>query len=326
MERYLLFDAGCAYCSTLAQTIEQESQGWLQARSLRDPQMQAYLKQGRHQLRWEPTLLEVSREQVRVCTGWTLRYKMLLGLGPQRMWRVLLLMETQQPVQVGRRRFFRVGSALLGGLALTLGWDVLGWQKPQPALATSPASNTPAYHVTTLGTNEAKQLFQHHSLVQLASQHFGTVDWAHTNRFTDQKTGESFHEVLLVSAAGVLSWLMIKDASTTNSLVLQLQAPNASELVYTLFLPSGPQVATYTVNNSKLASSQVNQSAVQPHVYVPCVLLCLAVALDTGEISQGCANYCYSCFTGHPSVVTGANCVVCGICARGAVWNCLKSC
>jgi len=324
MKRYLLFDAGCTYCSALALRIEQEGQGWLQARSLRDPEMQAYLEQANHQQRWEPTLVEVSEEQVHVCTGWTLRRKLLLGLGPQRMWRILHLIDAQQralPVQSRRRLFFRMSGALLGGLALTF-----GWQKALAALAASPGGNAPSYHVTTLGADEAKQTFEHHSLIQLASQHFGAVDWTQTNRFTDQKTGKSFHEVLLVSAAGVSSWLILKDASTTNSLVLQLQAPTASELIYKLFLPSGSQVATYTINNGKLVSSQVNQSAVQPHVYLPCVLLCIAAGLNSGKISQGCAQTCVACYTGHPSIATAIQCGVCAICARGPIGQCISDC
>lgn len=36
MERFLLFDSGCAVCSELAREIEHESGGWMMVRSLRD--------------------------------------------------------------------------------------------------------------------------------------------------------------------------------------------------------------------------------------------------------------------------------------------------
>ncbi len=69
MKRYLLFDAGCPACTRVARAIERESNGWLTARSLHDPKMQALLRKARPEWRWEPTLLEVDSEHVRVFTG-----------------------------------------------------------------------------------------------------------------------------------------------------------------------------------------------------------------------------------------------------------------
>ncbi len=47
MPRYLLFDSGCSKCMEIARDVEQATQGWLEARSLRDPGMQSLLAQAR---------------------------------------------------------------------------------------------------------------------------------------------------------------------------------------------------------------------------------------------------------------------------------------
>ncbi len=62
MRRYLLFDSGCSKCTEIAQAVEQAAQGWLEARSLRDPAMQRLLDAARPDWRWEPTSLEVWEE------------------------------------------------------------------------------------------------------------------------------------------------------------------------------------------------------------------------------------------------------------------------
>ena len=59
MERFLLFDAGCVLCSQLARSIEQESNGWLNVRGLREPAMQSLLDRANVPYQWKPTLIEV---------------------------------------------------------------------------------------------------------------------------------------------------------------------------------------------------------------------------------------------------------------------------
>lgn len=126
MERYLLFDSGCSLCNTLAQDIERESNGWLQARSLRDPEIHIQLDRARPDWRWEPMLMEVHGNQIRTFAGIHLRWKLLSGLGPRRTWNVMqVISRTTVPTtekDLARRHLFKRGASLLGGLALGLGW------------------------------------------------------------------------------------------------------------------------------------------------------------------------------------------------------------
>jgi hypothetical protein len=108
-ERYLLFDSGCSVCTRLAEDIEQASDGWLMARSLRDPDVKTLLDAARPGWRWEPTLLEVTDGRPRVFTGIAMRARMALGLGPRRAWRVVRLVYRTGSglAREGRRRFLQ---------------------------------------------------------------------------------------------------------------------------------------------------------------------------------------------------------------------------
>jgi predicted DCC family thiol-disulfide oxidoreductase YuxK len=113
-QRYLLFDSGCSVCTRLAEDIERASDGWLAARSLRDPDVKTLLDAAQPGWRWEPTLLEVTDGRPRVFTGIAMRARMALGLGPRRAWRVLQVMQrvivpqsVHAPVPTARRRFLQ---------------------------------------------------------------------------------------------------------------------------------------------------------------------------------------------------------------------------
>lgn len=97
VERYLLFDSGCGRCTKLAYEIEQESEGWLAARSLRDPAIRVLLEQARPDWRWQPTLLEIENGKVRVATGIALTAKIVKGLGVRRAMRVAKLVQQATP-------------------------------------------------------------------------------------------------------------------------------------------------------------------------------------------------------------------------------------
>ena len=94
MQHYLLFDSGCQTCSSLAQLVADESQGWLEIRSLREPAMQELLNRARPGWKWEPTLLALDGAQVDVFTGLSLRIQMVRGLGLRRLNSVSELQDT----------------------------------------------------------------------------------------------------------------------------------------------------------------------------------------------------------------------------------------
>lgn len=99
MERYLLFDSGCGRCTQIAKDIAVESDGWLQARSLRDEEMQALLKESNPNWHWQPTLVEIEKGgEIEIATGVRLMAKIVMGLGVQRAWRIAkLLQAASQP-------------------------------------------------------------------------------------------------------------------------------------------------------------------------------------------------------------------------------------
>ena len=123
MERYLLFDSRCGLCSKLAQDIEEVAEGWLVARSLGDQSMRSLLKEAKPNWRWQPTLLEIEGQEVRVVTGPTLAANMVAGLGPRRAWRAAQLMHHTREVQedrvdIERRYFLHQSGALLAAASL----------------------------------------------------------------------------------------------------------------------------------------------------------------------------------------------------------------
>lgn len=86
--RYLLFDSGCSTCTEIAQAVENETDGWLTARSLREAEVQEILSEARPDWKWEPTLLEIAGDKAIVFTGLSMKTRMLMGLGPRRATRV----------------------------------------------------------------------------------------------------------------------------------------------------------------------------------------------------------------------------------------------
>jgi len=120
MKRFLLFDSGCSVCNTLAQAIEEEANGWLQAASLHEPSMQHILNRVAPDWSWEPMLLEITTRKTRVFTGLSMRARLVKGLGLKRAYQIAqLVYETNRDnVDQGRRQFLRQSSMSMGGLML----------------------------------------------------------------------------------------------------------------------------------------------------------------------------------------------------------------
>ena len=87
-ERYLLFDGGCSVCAALAREVEALSGGRLGVRNLRDPEIQVLLNRARPGWRWEPMLVVIEGERVRVLAGLGMRARLVQVLGPVRALRV----------------------------------------------------------------------------------------------------------------------------------------------------------------------------------------------------------------------------------------------
>jgi predicted DCC family thiol-disulfide oxidoreductase YuxK len=119
--RWLLYDAGCSVCAALAREVETLSGGRLRVRSLREPEIQALLDRARPGWRWEPMLVEIEGERVRVFAGLAMRWRLVQVLGPVRALRAAQAVARMGGpvlgVDWGRRRLLRQSLAL-AGLAL----------------------------------------------------------------------------------------------------------------------------------------------------------------------------------------------------------------
>ncbi len=116
---WLLYDSGCSVCAALAREVETRSGGRLGVRSLREPEIQALLDRVRPGWRWEPMLLEIEGERIRVFTGLTMRLRLVQILGPARALRVARVVARHGGpvlgVDWGRRDFLRRATGALAG-------------------------------------------------------------------------------------------------------------------------------------------------------------------------------------------------------------------
>jgi len=101
--------------------VEAFSGGRLRVRSLRDPEVQALLDRARPGWQWEPMLVEIEGEWVRIFAGLSLRARLVQVLGPVRALRVAQAVARHGGpvlgVDWGKRRLLRQSLAL-AGLAL----------------------------------------------------------------------------------------------------------------------------------------------------------------------------------------------------------------
>lgn len=115
MERYLLFDSGCGRCSALASDVARVADGKLEARSLREPGMQAFLEEARPNWRWEPTLLEVRDGMARAYTRSAMARRLVTTLGPRRGFQIArIVASSPASISQDRRKMLRMA----GGLSL----------------------------------------------------------------------------------------------------------------------------------------------------------------------------------------------------------------
>lgn len=123
MKRFLLFDSGCSLCTKLAQSIEKETNNWLQVRSLRDLEMKVLMDKIKPGWEWEPTLIEIDdAKHVEIYTGLKMQTKFIMGLGLRRTIQIAKLVQQSSvampTVDTGRRNFIKQGTLGFASLAL----------------------------------------------------------------------------------------------------------------------------------------------------------------------------------------------------------------
>lgn len=335
MQHYLLFDSGCQTCSSLAQLVADESQGWLEIRSLREPAMQELLNRARPGWKWEPTLLALDGAQVDVFTGLSLRIQMVRGLGLRQAGRIAQLIAqfptASEPDSSHRRHFLKVGGAVVGGLALGLGIGL-----PKASLA---ASETPFVTDATplASTDPVIALMKKSRHVRLAKKHFGSPDWSRAFRITHgpkKRIGYAvfFHDTSLPQGDAVAGTVLIfghelqardtlKRAGKKHSpkhprpLVFRMTSDAGEQAKVEWFRPTAKLVAVSKVTSSADASEQLtlHLTTVTPNAQSRCLGVC-------GNQAVKCLKDCEACRKGH----TLSKCATCLLCVGSAGMACYK--
>lgn len=89
MQRFLVYDDSCQHCGNLAQSVDAVAEGWLSCRGLSDPEMIAMIESVLPDWKWQPMLVTVNKDVVRVSSGALMIVRLGLGLGPRRAFRLL---------------------------------------------------------------------------------------------------------------------------------------------------------------------------------------------------------------------------------------------
>jgi len=115
MNHYLLYDAGCSRCATLAANIETVAAGRLGLKDMRDTELNALLDQHAPSRKWEPMVLETDGDRVRVYSGLAMRTKMVQVLGIGKALEVArLVQKADGPVLGFEPKWFRPMMTTLG--------------------------------------------------------------------------------------------------------------------------------------------------------------------------------------------------------------------
>lgn len=336
MERFLLFDSGCSLCSQLADIVEYESNGWLTARSLREPTMQSLLNKANPNWQWKPILMEVQGENIRTFTGLQFQMRLLTGLGPRRSWRITQALyqassSSQQTnrVGVGRRSFLRRSGAVLAAIAFGLG--VRHFVSNQNVYAQIAGTQNPLT-ITYVDINDAiiEQLRQT-SAVYSANVHFGTPNWQRVQKVEHHLAQESIYVIPYESHKNQPivkgTFLAIMGSSlkgVAKSLVGQLLHADTKTQEFAWLTPDGHYVVDtigYRDGNVKISTRNFHAlgvGTVQPDINLSCFNSCLGAH----RVVPWCIPYCDFCvINGDPG-----NCAVCFGCASGAYLYCLAQC
>ncbi len=82
VENYLLYDGGCSSCTDTAKLAELLGGGWLEIRSLSDPDMRRLIDGVDPEWPWTPTLLTRRGDEVKLRRGVKMALRVFIGLGP----------------------------------------------------------------------------------------------------------------------------------------------------------------------------------------------------------------------------------------------------
>ncbi len=120
LNRYLLYNAGCGTCSSIAEKINEVAGEVLVVRSLSELEIQQLLKNARPDWKWEPMLMEVSADKnISVYAGINMRLRLMQTLGISKALRVAsLVYDSTHPALPERRSFLKYGGSVAAGLVV----------------------------------------------------------------------------------------------------------------------------------------------------------------------------------------------------------------
>ncbi len=339
MERFLLFNAGCVLCSQLARSIEDESSGWLTVRSLRDTEMQSLLDKANVSRQWKPTLIEVDGENIHVFRGLHLELQLLIGLGPQKAWRIAQMAHDinssprSDKTNASRRSFFARSGAAVAGVALGLGLgnSVFDQNAHAEIMSTEQNSRT----ITRIDLNDAviKQLRQM-DVVQRANIHFGIPSWQEVYKVEDQRTHEAVYMIPYGSQKSSplvkATFLAIAGSSLQGlekGVVGQLIHADAQAQVFAWLTPDAHHLVTTKAHKDRQVEvSTQNIYSLGAKGVVPATtdskISCFNTCLYSYRLNQVCVAICDQCYiTGGPP-----RCTLCYACAGADYSICLLRC
>jgi hypothetical protein len=316
--RWILgFDGGCNSCTHLAQAIERETGGKVVAQSLRDPRLQAVLGRARPGWRWEPTLLEVRGDRVRVFTGLWLRAKLVAGLGPRRAVRVgRLALQASGPqggVNRSRRRLLQRGAALLTGVALSSRVGTLAAAAPMSDIQWRELSPTELAQATAevLASPDGRALSQDLARRGFTRQSSGGqgifVRWRGRPghlitvafRSADGRSAQLMHAVGSRSGQQELTAAAIVTRSTGDTFVaeeLQIRGGQVVASTRSVTLPQRPDSEEATLQQDPSDSCQNCQAAFDFLYGLGCAatsfIVCFACAFAPPPASFACGAVC----------------------------------
>ncbi|ASU84529.1 hypothetical protein CDO52_18500 [Nocardiopsis gilva YIM 90087] len=157
MQRILLYNASCGFCTSVAAGVEDEAGGWLTVRDMDDPQMRELTKRAAAGFRGEePLLLLVRDDRVTALRGMSMRLHLLKGLGSKRSWNIWKRIASSADSAAGDSRGLTRRGVLGRAAAVSASVAVLAGVRTAPAAAASTTDSEDWLARLTLG--EAREL------------------------------------------------------------------------------------------------------------------------------------------------------------------------
>lgn len=311
MERILLFDGGCAACSSLATVVEGLGLPTLSTRSLHDADIGRRLRRAGLETPDRPALLLDDGRQVRLLTGVRMRLHLARLLGPRRGQEIARLAAKEGRARrqraaatggVSRRRVFR---GVLAASVGAVGGAILGTTQSATANQLSKPGTAPA-------DQQVVDRLLSDPEVRRAMASFGPAP----AEAALEIVGAEEPIVALTHASGVSTFVGL--AAGRERVVLSMR-PLGSEQGIQFLSPAGDLICTVSSVDDQVEAHPPAEVAPQSD-FAFCMALCLGV-----EINARCLGFC-ECCADCPWPAGPAACVACSACVGIQGVRCARQC